>query len=172
MATFSEKTTVQDFLKDRISQNGFTVMEAKDLPRDLADPYIPTYLRDAILDLNPVLKNHPERYDEIEPRLTAIFGKAVTSSPMQANKEFIQQLFGGFTHKFVGDNDYTTIHLFDLDHPENNQAIISKEVIYKTPNTYQRFDLVLFLNGLPVVIIETKNITEDWKLGVSDINQV
>lgn len=172
MATFSEKTTVQNFLADRISNNGFTEENAKDLPRQLADPYIPAYLKQAVIDFNPTLKAHPERYDEIEPRLSAIFGKAVTSSPMQANKEFIQQFFGGFTHKFIGDNDYTTIHLFDLNNPENNQAIVSKEVIYRTPNAYELFDLVLFLNGIPVVIIETKNITEDWKLGVSDINQV
>ena len=115
MATFSEKTTVQDFLADRISQNGFTLKEANDLPRELADPYIPEYLKQALFDLNPTLQTHPERFDEIEPRLSAIFGKAVTSSPMQANKEFIQQLFSGFTHKFIGDTAVSYTHLTAAD---------------------------------------------------------
>lgn len=172
MAIFTEKNTVQDYLYDQIEANGFTKVLAQDLPRELADPDVPIYLKEAIFKLNPTIRDNPERYEEIEPKISSIFGKAITSSPVRANQEFIRDLFGGFTHKFVGDNDYTTVHLFDLEHPENNHAVISKEVIYKTPKVNERFDLVLFLNGLPVAIIETKGVTEDWRKGVSDINGV
>ena len=58
--------------------------------------------------------------------------------------------------------------VFDYGHPEQNTFIVSDEVTYQGA----RFDVVLFINGIPVVVGETKtpvSTAVTWKAGAKDI---
>ena len=49
------------------------------------------------------------------------------------------------------------LRLIDFDNPENNELIVCNQWTYKAGQLEKRLDIVLLINGLPVVIGEAKN---------------
>ncbi|MEI6221956.1 MAG: type I restriction endonuclease subunit R [bacterium] len=81
------------------------------------------------------------------------------------NKEAYSDLRYGIKVKAeLGDND-TTIHLIDWKHPENNDFAIAEEVTYKGNKT-KRPDIVLYVNGIALGIIELKRSTVSLSEGI------
>lgn len=81
-------------------------------------------------------------------------------------------------HKYITDgieietregarNITKQVWLFDFKHPENNEFVAVKQLIVKEGNNIKRPDIILFVNGLPLVIIELKNATNEL-IGISD----
>ena len=58
--------------------------------------------------------------------------------------------------KFIGADDYDPVRVIDLAHPTRNQLVVSDEVTFGSPGQNRRFDLVLWVNGIPLVVGETK----------------
>lgn len=172
MAAFNEKETVQQYVLERITNCGFTKCDAKELPRELTDPYIPADFKEAVLKLNPAVSAKPGRYDEIQQHLVDVIYSAHNHGLITANQKFIEGAFSGFQHQFQDEDEPTTIHLFDVATPSNNILRCAQEVIFKSSTAHERFDFVLFINGLPVVVGEAKSVTESYKRGIKDINDV
>jgi type I restriction enzyme R subunit len=57
-----------------------------------------------------------------------------------------------------GDKKSFTLHFIDWENPENNQFHVTEEyrVMRSTSKDHYVSDLVLFINGIPIVIIECK----------------
>lgn len=53
-----------------------------------------------------------------------------------------------------------SIKFFDFDNPENNDFLVVDELVVKGPRRTRRMDLVVFVNGIPLVVIECKSPTE------------
>ena len=70
----------------------------------------------------------------------------------------------------VKDGEHITIHLLDFDAPQNNHFVVSQQVQFTgTRDCY--FDLVLYANGLPLVVGEVKTPVRDaisWQDGAAD----
>lgn len=49
------------------------------------------------------------------------------------------------------------VRFFDFDEPLNNDFLIVDELEVKGPRTTRRLDLVVFVNGIPLVVVECKN---------------
>lgn len=79
---------------------------------------------------------------------------------MSANERLYNSLLFGITvTEFVeGKKHSATIPIVDWDNPENNSFLVTEEMeILKTDGTStRRPDIVCFLNGLPVAVIEAK----------------
>ena len=58
-----------------------------------------------------------------------------------------------------GKDDFDIVRLFDFDHPEMNDFHCVNQMWIKGHYRYRRPDVLLFVNGLPVVFIELKNST-------------
>ena len=70
----------------------------------------------------------------------------------------------GIPVKFEKERVVKYVHLFDYNFPENNEFLISRQVYYYGKETI-RTDIVLYVNGIPLVNIECKNptsLTENW----------
>ena len=61
------------------------------------------------------------------------------------------------TMPFGERGEHITVRLIDFDNPENNELIVCNQWTYKAGQLETRFDIVLLINGLPVVIGEAKN---------------
>ena len=67
-------------------------------------------------------------------------------------------LRGHQTLKYIGTDDYVPVRLLDLDYPAANgdpaanRLVVSDEVIFGPPGNSRRFDIVLWVNGLPLVV--------------------
>jgi type I restriction enzyme R subunit len=49
-----------------------------------------------------------------------------------------------------------SVHYIDFDEPANNEFLVVEEFTVRGPRTTRRLDLVLFVNGIPLVAIECK----------------
>ena len=73
----------------------------------------------------------------------------------EANREFYQRLKYGFKFSETPEDAPQTVYLVDFEHPENNEFAIAEEVTVKGTQE-KRPDLVIYLNGIAVAVIELK----------------
>nr|WP_324292860.1 type I restriction endonuclease [uncultured Desulfobacter sp.] len=68
------------------------------------------------------------------------------------------------------DGEHITIHLIDFYAPQNNHCVLSQQVQFTGARDCY-FDLVLYVNGLPLVAGEVKTPVRDaisWQDGAAD----
>jgi type I restriction enzyme R subunit len=118
-------------------------------------------LRQKLKDLNPGL---PEAaYDEAVRQITAI----VASQTMAAtNREKYAQIRDGVQVAFRNDKGELVrqrLRLIDFDEPENNDFLCVRELWVRGDLYRRRADIIGFVNGLPLLFIECKNIHKNLK---------
>ncbi len=111
-------------------------------------------LRDAVLRLNPDVP--AEARDEAIRKVLAV------SSPMlvDANHMGWHQLANGVTVEYQRDDQsigYAQVRLADFEDATENDWLATNQITFSSGHYSRRVDVVLFLNGLPVVIVELKN---------------
>ena len=78
-----------------------------------------------------------------------------------ANKAFYELITLGrsFEQSVLGDKKSFSFHYIDWKHPENNTYHVSEEfsVLRSGSSEHYRSDIVLFINGIPLVVIECKS---------------
>jgi len=126
--------------------------------------FIEAYLREALIRLNPEIAAQPERADEVLYKLRAIVLSVRSDGLIRANEEFTAWLRGERSMPFGENNQHVTIHLIDFGDPslhsgqasDNNQYIASTQVTFRTGAAERRPDLVLYVNGIPLALLEAK----------------
>lgn len=74
------------------------------------------------------------------------------------NKNFYTLLRYGAKIKTSANDNFETVHLIDWKHPEKNHFGIAEEVTIKGRNT-KRPDIVLYVNGIALAVLELKRST-------------
>jgi type I restriction enzyme, R subunit len=64
------------------------------------------------------------------------------------------------------------VYIVDFDNPENNEFLVVNQFTVIEQNQNKRPDLILFVNGLPLVVIELKNATDENATVKSAFNQL
>lgn len=72
------------------------------------------------------------------------------------NQEWIKVLRGHYSRTVSGENKKKTIRLIDFQNPSNNHFTVTNQ-LYVSAQKSRKPDLVLFINGIPLVVIEAKN---------------
>lgn len=154
--TFNEANSVRDLVRDQTAAGLWNYIPSHELPRQHTDVLIEPWLRDALIRLNPSIAEVESRGDEVIYRLRAII-QAGANGLLAANEEFAAWLKGEKTMPFGPDGQHETIYLLDLDAPDNDHHVVSTEVTYNRGKVERRFDLVFFVNGIPVIVGEAKS---------------
>ena len=88
-----------------------------------------------------------------------------TNSPdlFANNIQFHQLLTDGITVEYRQDGRivYDKVWLFDFQNPENNDFLAINQFTIIENDNNRRPDIILFVNGLPLVVIELKNPADD-----------
>ena len=155
-----EQITLQ-LLRD---ENGYTVLFGPDLlegpgtERKFDEVILQTRLRKAIDRINPhiPLEAREEALKKTlrHPALTVI----------ENNEAFHRLLTDGVDVKFsIGEGKSRTdkVWLLDYAHPENNEFLAINQFTIIENNNNKRPDIILFVNGLPLVVIELKNAADE-----------
>lgn len=154
--TFNEANSVRDLVRDQATAGLWDYTTSQDLPRQHTDVLIESWLRTALVRLNPSIAEMESRADEVIHRLRAII-QAGSNGLLAANEEFAAWLKGEKTMPFGPDGQHETIYLLDLTNPDSDHQVVSTEVAYSRGRVERRFDLVFFVNGIPVIIGEAKS---------------
>ncbi|WP_022799482.1 type I restriction endonuclease subunit R [Thermus islandicus] len=115
-------------------------------------------LRDALVRLNPDLP--PEALEEAFRKLTRPEGATLE----QRNRAVHRMLVDGVTVEYRrpdGSIAGAQARVLDFDDPANNDWLAVNQFTVVENKHTRRPDVVLFVNGLPLVIIELKNPTDE-----------
>ena len=174
MTIFNEANTIEKGLLDRLSSSkgdgSWTFIHGSDLPREPNNVLIETWLKEALCRLNHDIANDPEKADEVIYKLRGVLLEASYSGLVRANELFTEWLRGEKSMPLGKDSEHITINLIDYKNFANNHYVISQQVpSIGSKNAF--FDLVLYVNGIPLVVGEVKTpvrLAISWQDAASD----
>lgn len=138
-----------------------------DIERDHRNPLYDYYLRRSLARLNPELS--ADDVESVVCMLKDIDGATL----IQRNETFMNWLQNGLPVEIQKDGEVKTINaqLVDFDNIENNDFRVVNQWTVEEYAT-KRCDVVVFINGLPLVVIELKSPTNE-SVGENDAyNQI
>ncbi|MHC6223168.1 type I restriction endonuclease subunit R [Arthrobacter sp. MMS24-S77] len=156
MAGFTESNTVQRPILDLLVAAGWKHIPGSHLDRHTEDVLLEADLRISLGRLNPAIAEVPDRAAELLTPLRSLMLSAREDGLVPTNQHFLEWLRGQKTHRFQGREGFEPVQLIDFADAGNNILVVSDEVTFGTPGHSCRFDLVLWVNGIPLVVIETK----------------
>jgi type I restriction enzyme R subunit len=167
---FNEQNTVQQYIINLLKKKGWNYIPPQSIPRKTTDIIIDSYLKEALIKLNPSIKEKPDRADEVIYKLRAILLSVHSDGLVRANEEFTSWLKGERSMPFGRNNQHVTVHLIDFENIHNNHCVITEEYDLGI----KRPDIILIINGLPLVVGECKTPLRpaiSWFDGASQINE-
>ena len=126
------------------------------VPRQIQEVLVEPWLRDTLIRLNPEIAAQPDRADEVLYKLRAIVLSVRSDGLIRANEEMTAWMRGERSMPFGQNDEHVPVRLIELDDLKQNQYIVTQQYTYRAGPTERRADLVLLVNGLPLVLIEAK----------------
>ncbi|TDX86572.1 type I restriction endonuclease subunit R [Epilithonimonas xixisoli] len=160
----SENTIEQSLVEQLVSQGytyhfGPSIAPYSDNPQreNFSSVILESHFKESLKRLNPTLP---------ESARAEAFQKVInlgTEDIMENNERFHTYITDGVTIEYNKDGNTIGIPvtLLDVEKPENNSFWVVNQLVVKESNSEKRFDVVIYINGLPLVFIELKNATDD-----------
>ena len=147
---------------------------AEQLGRGINEVMVEADVKSALMRLNPEIKAKPELADEVIYRLRAILISVNQIGLVKANEEFYKWLTGEKTMPFGENNRHVTVRLIDFEDHAQNEYIVTNQFRIHARET-KIPDVVLLINGFPVVVGEAKTPIRpsiSWLDGAHEIHSV
>ncbi|UCH93674.1 MAG: type I restriction endonuclease subunit R [Candidatus Aminicenantes bacterium] len=96
----------------------------------------------------------------IDEALTILTNPRYAMSPITANKEVYQLIRDGIPVEYQGKKGKTKkvrVKMIDFNHTDKNDFLAISQLWIKGERYFRRPDIILYINGLPIVFIELKN---------------
>jgi type I restriction enzyme R subunit len=137
--------------------------------------FVESWVREALIRLNPEIAEQVDRADEVIYALRAILISVQADGLVRANENFSAWLRGEKTMPFGPNGQHVTVRLVDPEQPANNRLTVANQWTYQAGTVEKRFDVVFLINGLPLVIGEAKTPTRNavtWFDGAFQVNEI
>lgn len=133
-------------------QMGYSYIYGPEVERDYTSPLYDSVLQDAIYRLNKRLPS-----DAIQDALYKL-KNFENAELVQKNMVFMDYLQSGIPVKFFvnGEERADIVYLVDYENLNNNSFIVANQWTF-IENSNKRPDIILFVNGLPLVLVELKS---------------
>lgn len=167
MMTISKLTesAIEDLAIDRLEGLGYQHLHGNVIAFDgpapervsYADVILVERLRSAAMRINPHLTS--EQCDTAIKEVLRIQSPALLAD----NEAFHRLLTEGInvTKHLDGDERGDKLWLIDFENPANNDFLVVNQFTVIENHHNKRPDLILFINGLPLVVIELKNASDE-----------
>ena len=131
---------------------GYTYVYGPDVERDYHSPLYEDALLPALQRINKGLP-----LDAINEAIYKLKNFA-SGSLLQKNMTFTDYLQNGISVKYFvnGEERSTLVYLVDFKNPANNDFTVANQWTF-IENSEKRPDVILFINGLPLVVVELKS---------------
>ena len=135
-----------------IEQLGYTHVYGPDVVRDYSDPLYSEVLEGSLIAVNPGIPQ--AAINEALFKLRNIENGKLE----QRNIIFTDYLQNGIEVAYFhnGEQKYERVHLIDYAHIDRNSFIVANQWTFQE-HSEKRPDVVIFVNGLPLVVIELKS---------------
>ena len=144
------ENAILELMRDAL---GYDYVYGPDIQRDYSNPILDDVLRESLQRINPVLPL--DAIDDAIKRLHQIEG----SSLYECNFKFTQMMQYGVEVQYTDAKHQlktAIVNLIDYEHEdENNFLVVNQYTIHE--HDTKRPDVVVFVNGLPLVVIELKS---------------
>lgn len=159
------ENTIESFAIELLERLGYQYLYGPDIAPDAAQPERDTFeqvllmgrLEKAIKKINPLLPR--------DTQLEAIKEIQRISSPelLANNETFHRLLTEGIpvSKRVDGDERGDRVWLIDFKNPQNNEFVVANQFTIIENGNNKRPDVILFVNGIPLVVIELKNAAAD-----------
>lgn len=159
------ESAIENLTIERLQALGFDYVYAPEIAPDSSNPERQSFaevlllssLHNAVSRINPGMPK--TKQDEAIKSIQRI------SSPdlLTNNEEFHRFLTEGvnISHQIDGNERGDYVWLVDFENPENNEFLVANQFTIIENNQNKRPDLILFVNGLPLVVIELKNASDE-----------
>ncbi|TGK52762.1 type I restriction endonuclease subunit R [Leptospira bouyouniensis] len=159
------ESSIEEYAISLLESQGYQYVYGPDIAPDSEEPERESFetvllvkrLEESLLRINPTLP-----YESIEDAIKQI--QRLNSRELIVNNHnFHRFLTEGIqvVYQKDGNSRGDLVSLIDFDNLENNEFIVTNQFTVVENNTNKRPDLVLFINGIPLVVIELKNATEE-----------
>ena len=177
MPNFISEDQIERALLQRLQHlHGFDVLDCRtEDPDDLNDDSGRSNKRDVVLvdrvkeaavRLNPHVP--PAAIDEA---LEQLLDRRQAMSLVAANREIYNLLRDGIPIEFdnaKGQKQQERVRLIDFNEPDNNRYLAVSQLWVKGDRCFRRPDVLLYVNGIPLVFIELKNSNVKLKTAFDD----
>lgn len=157
MSGLFTEDTYEHAIIELFESMGYTYLYAPDLDRDYTSPFLDAVLRDSLAYVNRGLP--VEAMDEAIAKLRNLD----TGSLIQKNIIFMDYLQNGITVKFFieGEEHSSIVRLIDYGKVKNNTFYVVNQFTFLENGNNRRPDIIVFINGLPLVLMELKSPSKD-----------
>jgi type I restriction enzyme R subunit len=180
MITFTESNTVEQMILDAVGKqetlkHGWSYVPGPQLPRQNNEVLVESWVREALIRLNPEITIQPDRADEVIYNLRACILSVQADGLVRANENFMAWLRGEKTMPFGPGGEHVSVRLIDTTDLTNNRLTVCNQWTFQAGAVEKRFDVVFLVNGLPLVIGEAKTPTRSsvtWFDGAYQVNEI
>ena len=149
-------------------------ISSSNINRGVNEVLLESEVKAALIRLNPEINQNEELADEVIYKLRAILLSVNQIGLVKANEEFFKWMCGDKTMPFGENNRHVPIKLIDFDDVLNNTYLVTNQ--YRVHSRETKIpDIVLVINGLPVVVGEAKTPIRpsvSWLDGAHEIHDI
>ena len=148
---------IEQIALQTFEEQGYEIINGISLERAYNEVVLTSRLVDAIAKLNPSIPH------EVQEEAVKNVLRVQHTTLLANNETFHKLLTEGVDVKGRENNQNKTfkVWLMDFDNPLNNDFVAVNQFTIVEKHTNKRPDIILFINGLPIVVIEIKNATSE-----------
>lgn len=163
------EAAIEDFAIKLFERLGYTYIHAPDIAPDSDRPersryddiFLTPRLEQALRRINPSIAPHvlQTALKEVQRQVGGHY-----NAPLLTNNETFHRLLTEgikVSYQQNGNERGDLVWAIDFANPDNNEFVVANQFTVIENHQHKRPDLVLFVNGIPLVVIELKNATDE-----------
>jgi type I restriction enzyme R subunit len=159
------ENTIEEFSIELLESLGYEYVYAPNIAPDGDSPERKTYedtillerLQNAVRRINPTISADAQN-EAIKELLR------INSPELLTNNECFHRLLTegiNITYQDKGNERGDLVWLIDFENPKNNEFLVANQFTVIENGNNKRPDVILFVNGIPLVVIELKNAADE-----------
>ncbi|MGK5090420.1 type I restriction endonuclease [Deltaproteobacteria bacterium TL4] len=150
------ESDIEQYLVELLESQGYSYFSPEDQETErpsLSEVILKNRLREAVQTLNPSIPS------DAQEQAIRQFLNLPSQNLMDNNEAVHLMLTEGIRIEYMknGEVKYDEVKLIDFENPDNNEFLVCNQFTVIENNVNKRPDVVLLINGIPLVVIELKN---------------
>ena len=173
MSSIASEADIEKLVDDLCAANGWKYRPAAGIGRPERSILLEGQFKEALKRLNPCIAKNPDYADAVVYRLRSLINTVLPHDLVTQNERFRKLVFEENSFPFGKDGRAVSVKYFDYDNIANNDFVVTNQWTYPQSAGGKRLDVVLCVNGIPLVVGEIKTPFRpciSWMDGVKDIS--